>query len=195
MTLPRVLMAVALLATACSGAQPPEPQPTPQIVYVTPAPSQEPTPTPDDMPTSRPATPTPELVQPTPEVIYVTPEPEPSIDIDAVYMEFLGEFTGTSTAITEALGAIGDGDFDEGLRLGSEAVDDGLSWARFHAPEDCYSRSFDLYYESLIMFDVSFDRIRRSIDAFDAAGIERATEEMEEATDLIVQSGENPDSC
>ncbi len=186
-------LALVLLTACSSSPSSVAQQPTPQIIYVTPAPSEAPTATPDDMPTSRPQTPTP--VQPTPEIVYVTPEPVETTDVAESYREFLAEFGKTGLAITAALGAIGEGDFESGLRDGRDAVGEGLAWTRFHTPSPCYAESFDLYHESLLLFDSSFDRTRRSIDTADAAGIDRSTQEMEEATALYVRSGENPDSC
>lgn len=193
------LLAIAVLGCSDIALDTPTdaaPAITPQIVYVTPSPSQAPTPTPDDMPTSRPATPEP-TPTPTPRITRPpTPEPTPVPTYAALgYLEFLIEYEAFRADVLAAAASMEAGDIGAGVRQAERSTADALAWLRSNPSEPCYVVSYDLFKEAVAVLDYAFAQMSDAWDIFDAEGIEASSVTMEEGMALFRESGSNPDSC
>lgn len=151
------ILAIAILAGCGSAAAPTSVPPTPQIIYVTPAPVAAvpvATPAPTVTPTVKvvaPANPTPKPTpKPTPEP---TPEPTPAFDFETslAYLAYLdwwvawaGEQVEYMTGLTDALSVSDDVNGYVYVSLILDSNKEAQTWLKANKPGSCWAKHHSL---------------------------------------------------
>jgi hypothetical protein len=201
----RACLATSLLAGcagATSSAQPVAlvTNPTPMIIYVTPAPPSDaptpaPTPTPTPKATAAP-TPTPTAKatrKPTPEP---TPDPTPAISrAEKKWATFTTHATANAPEIADLLfdlsTAAGDMDFgaiESSSKALKRVATSELAWLDEHQPASCYSTVHGLYTSGLKQLRSAANSMLKFIDTFEVDHVYAAGDALSSGTELIQET-------